>query len=226
MAADKTAWDRYYTRPAPTASLTRRFTERRLLGLIRRHAYAPPLRVCELGGANSCFLAPMLANIPIQEYHVIDNNTKGLTLLAERFRDQPNVTWDEADILAGDNLSGTFDLAYSVGLIEHFEPPGATRVIAKHFDLVRPGGLVLITFPTPTRLYRATRLVIESLGQWAFPDERPLTFGEVLPILLERGELLHQSIHWPIMLTQGVVVARKNEPDPGRSESADGAGAG
>lgn len=226
MAADKTDWDRYYSRPAPTASVTRRFTERRLLELIRKHGAARPLRVCELGGANSCFLAAMLRNLSIREYHIIDNNARGLSLLAERFREQPNVTWHEADILAGDNLTDTFDLAYSVGLIEHFDVAGTTRVIARHFDLVRPDGLVLITFPTPTWLYRAIRAVIESVGQWPFPDERPLTFGDVLPTVLAHGELLHQSINWPVMLTQGFVVARKHQTDPVCSVGAECAGEG
>jgi SAM-dependent methyltransferase len=40
---------------------------------------------------------------------------------------------------------GTFDLVYSLGVIEHFTDP--SNVIVKHFDMVRNGGLVLITVP-------------------------------------------------------------------------------
>jgi SAM-dependent methyltransferase len=39
----------------------------------------------------------------------------------------------------------SFDLVYSLGVIEHFKSP--CEIIAKHIDLVKKGGLILITVP-------------------------------------------------------------------------------
>jgi predicted SAM-dependent methyltransferase len=48
------------------------------------------------------------------------------------------------------------DICFSVGLIEHFTEEDLPRVVSAHFDVVRPGGLVVISFPTPT-CSRSTR---------------------------------------------------------------------
>jgi cyclopropane fatty-acyl-phospholipid synthase-like methyltransferase len=113
------------------------------------------------------------------------------------------------DVLAFSGFNALADIAFSVGLIEHFSPSDTKRAIQTHFDSVRSGGLVIVTFPTPTLLYRTTRRTIELLGQWKFHDERPLSFTEVLPTMERYGTILHTEINWPIFLTQGIVVARK-----------------
>jgi len=51
--------------------------------------------------------------------------------------------------------------------------------------------------------------VLELLGMWAFPDERPLKMEEVTGTIRQRGVVLEQRILWPLVLTQAFVVARK-----------------
>ena len=67
---------------------------------------------------------------------------------------------------------------------------------------------MIITFPTPTWLYRGTRAIAEHLGIWRFPDERPLSFEEVETEIRKHGTILERRINWAIILTQGVVVAK------------------
>lgn len=43
------------------------------------------------------------------------------------------------------DLVETQDIVYSVGFIEHFDDP--TEAIRRHFDLAKPGGLVVMTLP-------------------------------------------------------------------------------
>lgn len=114
-----------------------------------------------------------------------------------------------ADLLQPVGLPDAGDITYSVGLVEHFDVVGTDEVIARHFEITRSGGLVLITFPTPTWLYRSVRRVIEWLGLWGFPDERPLGFDEVRAAMVKHGDVVFETINWPLMLTQGVIVARK-----------------
>lgn len=206
-----TDWDRYYRSVPATAKLTRRYTTAVLIRAIRRYAQAQAggaLSMVEIGGANSCFLDDLVREFAPSSYDVVDLNEYGLQLLARRAGPGGPLRLHRENVLAM-TLPPAADLVFSVGLVEHFTPEDTRRAVLAHFDVARPGGLVLITFPTPTGLYRATRGFIESIGQWKFHDERPLLPPEVLRSLGERGELLYQQTLWPLMLTQHMVVARK-----------------
>jgi SAM-dependent methyltransferase len=68
-------------------------------------------------------------------------------LLPVRLIEHDFLTWASAD---------AFDLVYSCGFIEHFEDP--QPIIARHWDLVRPGGLLILSVPTLTPVQHLLRL--------------------------------------------------------------------
>lgn len=207
---EQTDWDRYYGRPYRTAALTRRITGRRLLGVMSRHAPSRPpgeLVVLELGGAGSCFFELISQGLAPAQYHVVDRNRAGLGLLRARRRPGADAVCHECDVREC-QLPIKADVVFSVGLIEHFPPQETSRVIDTHFALAAPGGVIIITFPTPTILYRLARRVSEGLGQWIFHDERPLPMAEVLDQVRGRGSLVESGIIWPIVLTQGLVAVK------------------
>lgn len=204
--ATATDWDTYYKSVSPTAKLTRKYTTSVLLDQFRRHAGAGPLAIVEIGGANSCFLDAILAAIDCSDYHVVDTNRYGLSLLENRVAKKLRL--HEQSVLSL-NLDTRADVVFSVGLIEHFDPKNTREAILAHFRAARPDGLIIITFPTPTLLYRVTRGFLESIGQWKFPDERPLRYEEVLAAVHECGDVLFQKTLWPLMLTQGMIVAKQ-----------------
>ena len=206
MTPNATDWDTYYRRPARFAPITRRISAAKILRTLGSRLKAPGVRVCELGGANSCFIDDFLALPDIGTYHVVDSNAYGVELLNERFPNDPRVTAEVADALDLTSPAGKHDVVFSVGLIEHFDQTRTARCIEAHFHLVRPGGAVLITFPTPTLPYRLIRGAAELFGIWAFPDERPLTFDEVSSICSRFGRSEHESINWAIGLTQGYIL--------------------
>lgn len=207
-----TDWDSYYTSVPPTAKLTRRYTTAALLDAIRRYA-APSalserLHVLEIGGANSCFLDSIVSSIACERYDVVDTNHYGLSLLEKRVGDSGIVRLHEKSVL-GLSLAPSADVVFSVGLIEHFEPKQTREAVQAHFDVLRAGGTAIITFPTPTLLYRLARRSLEMLGMWKFPDERPLEPREVIAAIGDQAEVLHQRTLWPLILTQYLIVARK-----------------
>ena len=211
QASQATDWNQYYKNIPATATVTRKYTAAVLVKMIRR--YAVPLEtsglsIVEIGGANSCFIHSIMARVGTRLYDVIDTNEFGLGLLAGRFGDTRPVRLFRQSVL---DLSyrQEADLVFSVGLVEHFTPADTRRAILAHFDVLRPGGTLIITFPTPTLLYRVTRRLIEICGMWKFPDERPLLPGEVLASICERGDVLYRKTLWPQMLTQHLVVVRK-----------------
>jgi hypothetical protein len=183
-----------------------------LLEAFQRHAQAGgpdgQLSIVEIGGANSCFLDAILSRIPCHSYDVVDTNEYGLALLSGRAGEGNVVRLHKHSILDG-TLGLSADLVFSVGLVEHFRPRETRAAVLAHFDYLRPGGTLIITFPTPTLLYRATRRFIEALGMWSFPDERPLQPQEVMNAVRERGEAIREKVLWPLMLTQYMIVARK-----------------
>lgn len=204
----RTDWDAYYQRPFFASRFTRRFTAARLVSLIARHAprTGRPLDIAELGGANSCFFDLLQRRFAPRRYHILDFNRYGLDLMRKRVGDRPDVHCHHLDVLDSADPGFRADVVFSIGLIEHFDPGGTRRAIQAHLRLARPGALVVISFPTPTRLYRASRAVAEATGRWAFPDERPLQLPEVQAVL--GVPILDHSIVWPVLLTQMFVAAR------------------
>jgi glycosyltransferase involved in cell wall biosynthesis len=215
-----TDWDRYYTNIPFTAKLTRRYSTAVLLNALKRHAVSTTaggqLSIIEIGGANSCFIDAILCRIRCRAYHVIDTNQYGLSLLEKRVGPSEVVQLHQQSVL---DLSMDLqaDVVFSVGLVEHFDPAETRQAVLAHFDILRPGGIVIITFPTPTLLYRSVRALIERVGMWKFPDERPLAPAEVLAAIGERGAILEQKTMWPLLLTQHVIVARKESTQPGHT---------
>ena len=200
-----TDWDLYYRRDPGIARLTRRITQRALVTALRAHSIPQPT-VAELGGAASCVFDAVWNEVSPREYHVVDNNTLGLRLLKERVGEK--ATTHQRDILDL-RLPEPIDVVFSLGLIEHFDEQGTRRAVLSHLEALKPEGIAIITFPTPTALYRATRTVIEAAGRWIFHDERPLWSTEVRRAIEGRGEVVEEKIIWPILLTQTMMVIRK-----------------
>ena len=210
--AKATDWTAYYAHVAPTAKLTRRYTTSVLLDAIGAHASAAHagagLAIVEIGGANSCFLNPILTAIGCRSYDVVDTNEYGLSLLAGRPEGSRVLGLHRQSVLEL-QMPAEADLVFSVGLIEHFDPADTRKAVQAHFDALRPGGVAILSFPTPTLLYRITRRVIELLGMWKFHDERPLMPREVTASIEECGDVLTSKTLWPLLLTQELIVARK-----------------
>ena len=205
----ETDWNLYYKSVPPTAKITRRITASVLTDAIRKHLGGTHAdTVIELGGANSCFLAAIEKNIGFGTYHVVDKNRYGLRLLEERYSDSAKVITHEGDVLGDPSVRGA-DLVFSVGLVEHFSQAGTSKAIGTHFEMAKPGGLVLVSFPTPTWLYRAARSLTEAAGAWKFPDERPLSRDEVATTMRQYGDILAERTIWPIVFTQHLIVARR-----------------
>ncbi len=213
MKLKETDWDKYYQKPAPQVSITRKISTDKIHRTIENLISPYPKTICELGGANSCFLDSFLAGSRISNYHIVDSNTFGLSLLDEKMSRDKRVSCEQNNVLKLTGSNDRYDLVYSVGLIEHFDITDTAKSIAAHFELCKPGGYVLMTFPTPTWLYCIIRKAAEVLGIWQFHDERPLDFKEVDNECVKHGEAQHQSINWMIGLTQGYVLYKKRSDD-------------
>ncbi len=208
-----TDWDRYYDHNNSASRLTRKITGVKIgtiiSNLVSVDANWRPRRIVEIGGANSCFYDYMKQKFQPVQYLVIDNNSRGLDLLTDRVGDDGILKTRNEDVLEMIPINTSADLVYSVGLIEHFDEGETRRVIERHFEMTRSGGYCIITFPTPTLLYRIARRVAESMNLWLFWDERPLNFDEVVGTVNKHANVLQTAVNWPIVFTQGIVVAKR-----------------
>jgi hypothetical protein len=204
-----TNWDIYYSKDYKITSYTRKTTEKLLLKLFNQ--YCPDINsktIVELGGANSCFYSAIRQNVKPKLFHVIDNNDVGIEKFKKKIVDDKHASFENANVLEL-KPDKYYDLAFSIGLIEHFDVEGTAKAIKAHFDIVPQDGIVIISFPTPTFLYIVVRKICEIIGIWFFFDERPLEFNEVIKEASKHGTVLHKTINWKVILTQGFIVARK-----------------
>ena len=208
MKPTQTDWDSYYARPYRTASLTRKLTASVLVDLMRSNS-GVHASILEIGGANSCFIDQILEEVEPARYDVIDNNQLGLDLLKSRYPRDNRVSVSQGDVLSTSEPERLYDIVFSVGLIEHFDRAGTARAVTAHFRYLRPSGTAIITFPTPTWLYRAVRGLAEATNNWIFHDERPLRLPEFERAVTGLGEIKSARILWPLILTQYCVEVRK-----------------
>jgi phospholipid N-methyltransferase len=208
LTPTQTDWNSYYARPYRTASLTRQYTSSVLVRFMQENGGARA-SILEFGGANSCFIDQILRQVGPARYDVIDNNQLGLDLLKSRYPDDDRVSVSQGDVLSTVEPARLYDIVFSVGLIEHFDPAGTARAIAAHFKYLRSNGTAIITFPTPTWLYRSVRGLAEATNNWIFHDERPLLLPEFERAVTGLGEIKSAHILWPLILTQYCVVLRK-----------------
>lgn len=206
-----TDWDKYYDQPFATAKLTRRYTSHWLKTAIRTYlAGKTEIEIIEFGGGNSCFFRALIDALPISRYDVADLNSKSLQLFEQQARAVTSVRTaaHRVNLLTDVPTLPLADVVFSVGLIEHFTSEGTREVVRRHFSCVKDDGIVIITAPTPTWLYRMTRGAAEQIGVWQFPDERPLSSKEILSSGEGLGVPLLSRTLWPLVLTQEAVVWR------------------
>ena len=204
-----TDWTEYYRKPFVLARFTRHYTRAAITRAISRYAGQDrPLVVAELGGANSCFLEALDSRFDIRQYHVFDTNSYGLSLLSTRTNCGAEVVVHEENVLRTPAAMSS-DVVFSVGLIEHFDRQGTGSAIRSHLDRLRPGGVLILSYPTPTPLYRTVRFLVELFSCWKFPDERPLDLQEVARHLAPECDLQEVCTLWPLILTQQMVIATK-----------------
>jgi cyclopropane fatty-acyl-phospholipid synthase-like methyltransferase len=205
---DATNWTAYYEKPFFLSRVTRPMGMLHLVKLLKNKGVPRGASFVELGGGNSCLFDAIRREFSPKRYVAVDANDLGLKLLRERVPDGMLEVVCR-DLLVDAVPGEPYDVVVSIGLIEHFDSEGTRVLVQRHFEAARSGGIVLMTFPTPTGTYRVSRRISEGLGMWKFPDERPLDIGEVLAAVDGRGEVVYTAIGRWTPFTQAVVLVRK-----------------
>jgi SAM-dependent methyltransferase len=79
-----------------------------------------------------------------------------------------------------------FDFVFSVGLIEHFEDPGA--LLAEQYRVLRTGGVLLVQAPQKYSVYTAVKRILIRLGKWPYGGwETQFNDREIAALVVEAG---------------------------------------
>jgi len=112
----------------------------------------PGLKILEVGGAYGEYLLYLTRRFGY-EAHSLDYSRVGNEQTLETFAKAGlPVAVYERDLFADNNDLPKFDIVYSLGFIEHFDDP--LHVVAKHLDLLKPGGILLLGVPNYSGIYR------------------------------------------------------------------------
>ena len=208
----KTDWTKYYeNKKSWFSAYTQKFTLRIILQAMELYLDKNrAIEVLELGGGNSCFAESICKAKNIETYDIVDNNKLAVDLFNKKNLNIRHHLGIQQDLLRLEESFPVkkYDFVYSIGLIEHFRGDDVKTIIARHFKYCAKGGMVLITFPTPTRKYIFIRKCMELVGIWQFYDEKPVRYEAVKGTFEKCGNVRSHFINKRLPLSQMVVIAK------------------
>lgn len=149
--AGRAHWDQTWA-CQPRMRLPRAYSSsiRDKMSLLRSEV-RPGMEFLEIGCAPGKMLS-WVAAVLRARVSGLDYSEPGL-VVAQKIFHHLQLTADlrHEDVFSTTFATGSFDVVYSGGVIEHFEDP--TEIVRAHVRLLKPGGLALITIPNLAGLY-------------------------------------------------------------------------
>ncbi|MGO4540129.1 class I SAM-dependent methyltransferase [Paenibacillus sp. 2TAB19] len=107
---------------------------------------------------------------------LIDYSDLALANSREAFYEQEAAaTFLLADIRSSGLQSGSYDLVWNAGVLEHFELDEQVNILKEMARITKPGGIVLVMTPNAHCLpYRVGKAHAESMGTWMYGAEHPV----------------------------------------------------
>jgi len=96
------------------------------------------------------------------------------------------------EILGGDTFAlpfrdGTFDIIFHQGLLEHFRPDVAEKLVAENVRVLKKGGLLLIDVPQRYHVYTVVKHLLIAMNKWFAGWERSFSVGELEQVMKSHG---------------------------------------
>jgi 2-polyprenyl-3-methyl-5-hydroxy-6-metoxy-1,4-benzoquinol methylase len=197
MAA-KATWDAVWGRSGPVMAVElRREAEteasssrcREILGYLRIHGLSVAgLRVVEVGCGSAIYgsiLAQRGASVTLLDQSALA--LERANARAEALGVMVECIQTDAFRFAEEN-SGRFDLAMSFGTVEHYRPPSRFQLCKAHVDLVRPGGVVVVSVPNQLFLpHEILKRLLILRRKWFLGYERSFTPWELRKVARTLG---------------------------------------
>ncbi len=150
----QTFWEDYWEgKPGQKSKKKTSLAVRELLKTFDRFLPATKgLTILEVGGAYGEYLLYLTRRFDYKAYS-LDYSHIGNEQTLETFSKAGlPVEVFERDLFSDNSDLPQFDIVYSLGFIEHFDEP--EKVVAKHLDLLKPGGILLLGVPNYAGIYQ------------------------------------------------------------------------
>jgi len=150
----QTFWEDYWEgKPGTAVQKKTTLLIREILKTFDRYLPATKgLSIMEVGGAYGEYLLYLTRRFGYKAYS-LDYSRIGNEQTLETFSNAGiPVEVFERDLFSDNSDLPKFDIVYSLGFIEHFDDPG--KVVEKHLDLLKPGGILLLGVPNYAGIYR------------------------------------------------------------------------
>lgn len=147
---DKTYWEDTYKYRSSQSALNVHGISNYVNRLILRKLLETNMenkRILEMGAGDSVWLPYLAKQFPSSQFVGIDYTESGCSLLSERaHRVGANIEVIHEDMFVENSrLHGTFDIAISFGVVEHFDDLG--YVLASKKRYLKPGGVMFTLIP-------------------------------------------------------------------------------
>lgn len=156
--------------------------EGKIISYIEKHlGNINGLRTIEVGsgtGLYSFIFAKRGASVTLMDY------SRNALLLAHKYFDSLGLpaSFIQVDALnLNSDLLGKFDVAMSFGTIEHYRYQEQLIMAKAHLDLVKPGGVVIISVPNRCFFFHEFfKYYLQQKNKWHLGYEKSFTKGELL----------------------------------------------
>lgn len=147
---DKTYWDGTYDRRIGHPSLNVEGFKNHSNRLILSKLFEMDMenkRILEIGAGDSVWLTYLATKFPSSQFVGVDYSERGCMLLAERAnKENANIDVIHEDIFVDNSrLHGSFDIAISFGVVEHFD--NLERVLVAKARYLKHGGIMFALIP-------------------------------------------------------------------------------
>jgi SAM-dependent methyltransferase len=154
------------------------------------------LSVLEIGagtGRDSIPLADRGATV-----YQLDYSHESLRLMKGASGDR-NITQIGADTFRLPFRDNTFDIVFHQGLLEHFRPAEAERMVREQLRIVKPGGYLVVDVPQRYHPYTVMKHVLIFFDAWFAGWERSFSYVELKKMFTEAGvEPVYRYGEWMV----------------------------
>lgn len=166
-------------------------------------------KILELGsgsGTNSAAIAEILG---AKELTLVDFNKTALEISKMVFNGSDlRVKYLNKNIIEL-NLKEKFDIAHSEGLIEHFYGKDRVAAFAKHVELCKQGGLIIIFVPYNSIQYSLFKRYHKMMKKWIW-DERHLSRQELQSLCARFNLEILNEYNSPLIHEIGILARNSN----------------
>jgi len=110
------------------------------------------LTILEIGGGYGEYLLYLATHFDYKASSLDYSRLGNKQTIETFFKAGLQVEVFERDLFSDNSDLPKFDIVYSLGFIEHFDDP--ETAVAKHLDLVKPGGILMLGVPNYSGIYR------------------------------------------------------------------------